>query len=296
MDYGIIITVILITILIYFYLESTSDKQVNGLEVIDIEHQDQIEKLDNKFEKLFVYFKTIPESNEYTFTHIKMGKRNKPEYKNYSHTNNVLYFSLNKILRHFNLNCDFDKKEIMQLNYIPDNFDLTSFNNHRHFNQFEDIPDEDINKLQDFLPNNIAKVLNEIDNQLEDLEIDPEESNFKRSKISFKKNKITLKTQDNYFLNIKYSTFPKEDYEIAAINDNIIESVVKLRQIPLLEGPKGKKGKDKKFLYYIKFPNDYYLCVNKNLILYASKDKNKIFYFDIVVVPEDLVPKDLNEN
>lgn len=272
MDYGIIITIIFLTFLIYYLINVESIESPTNLERIDCKQ----EKLHDKFEKIHVYFKTVPESSEYNFKHVKLSKRNKPEYKNYSHTNKVLYFSLNKILRHFNLNCDFDKKEIMQLNYIPDNFDLVSFNNHKNFNQFNDIATEDINKLQDFLPNNIAKVLNEIDDTLEELD----ETDFKRTKISFKRNKITLKTKDNYFLNIKYSTFPKQDYEIAAINDNIIESVVKLRQISL----PNVKNKTKKFLYYIKFPNDYYLCVDKNLILYASKDKNKIFYFDMVVI------------
>lgn len=239
----------------------------------EIQEEKYIDK--NKIEPLYVYFKTIPEENDFVFKHDKLTQRKKPERKLYSYSTKQLYFSLNKILRHFYLTDDFNKKEIIKLNYLPDNFD---FNN--YVNNYKKLGGGDTMEINEILPNDIAKVIMELDNNLQEIS----ETDIQRTKVTYKKNRITLKTSDNFFLNIKYTRFPKEDYDVAAINDNIVESVLKLRQIPI-EIAKGlplKKKKKQKYVYYIKFNNDYYLCINKDMILYASKDKNKIFYFDLI--------------
>jgi hypothetical protein len=194
----------------------------------------------------------------------------------------------------------------MTLTYIPDNFDFNSYINYKNlgsksnsqFNTNGNSPfnSGDTMELNNILPNDLAKVMFELDDNIEEMDNEINELNKEgneRTRITYKKNKITLKTHDNFFLNIKYSRFPKEEYDICAINDNIIESVLKLRKIPLelAKGQPLKKDKKKKqkFVYYIKFMNDYYLCINKDMILYASKDKNFIFYFDVCqLTPEEI--------
>lgn len=247
----------------------------------EIQEEKYIDK--SKIEPLYVYFKTIPEESDFVFKHDKLTQRNKPEHKLYTHSKKQLYFSLNKILRHFYLTEDFNKKEIMMLNYLPDNFDFNAYiNNYKKLGGGDTSLYSlgDTMELNEILPNDIAKVIMELDNNLQEIS----ETEIQRTKVTYKKNRITLKTTDNFFLNIKYTRYPKEEYDVGGFTDNIVESVVKLRQIPL-EIAKGlplKKNKKQKYVYYLKFLNDYYLCINKDMILYASKDKNFIFYFDIV--------------
>lgn len=305
---------LIIGILIFFMIYYLVIIETNPQCKINPQYQEEeLNEIKEKLEPVYVYFKTIPEENDYVFKHDKLTERKKPDRKLYTHSHKQLYFSLNKILRHFYLTDDFNKKEIMTLTYIPDNFDFNSYINYKKFgskgisfnsggNSPFDSGDNspfnngDTMELNEILPNDLAKVMFELDDNIEEMREEMSKENeepqerTERTKITYKKNKITLKTNDNYFLNIKYTRFPKEEYEICALNDNIIESVLKLRKIPL-ELAKGqsikrkmkyKKDKKKqKYVYYIKFMNDYYLCINKDMILYASKDKNFIFYFDV---------------
>lgn len=238
---------------------------------------EQLQEIKDKFDPVYVYFKSIPEQNDYIFKHNKLTERKKPDRKLYTHSNKQMYFSLNKILRHFCLTDDFNKKEIMTLTYIPDNFDFSAY-----VNNYKSILNSDTLKLNEIMPNDLAKVMFELDKNINEMN----ENEIKQSQITYKKNKITLKTHDNFFMNIKYSQFPKEEYEVCAMNDNIVESVIKLRKIPLELAkrqplPIKSKKEKKKYVYYIKFMNDHYLCINKDMILYTSKDKNYIFYFDV---------------
>jgi hypothetical protein len=270
-DIGFIIGIIIICGMLYYLIVI----ETNIKKEEEVEEEKYIDK--TKTEPIYVYFRTIKEKEpEYK----KQHKKKKTEEKVYSHSRKQLYFSLNKILRHFYLTDDFNKKEIMQMNYIPDNFDFSSYiNNYKSLGG-------DTMELNEIVPNNIAKVMLELDNNIQEIS----DTQIERTKITYDKNRITLKTNDNYFLNIKYSKFPKQEYEISAINQNIIESILKLRQVPMKKDPKNKKKIQK--IYYVKFPNDHYLCINKDLILYSSKDKNKIFYFEIIQVPLSQIPEE----
>lgn len=305
---------ILIFFMIYYLviIESNPDDKIKPQN-----QQQELNEIKEKLEPVYVYFKTIPEENDYVFKHDKLTERKKPDRKLYTHSHKQLYFSLNKILRHFYLTDDFNKKEIMTLTYIPDNFDFNSYINYKKFGSKvtsinsgggnSPFNNGDTMELNEILPNDLAKVMFELDDNIEEMSKEMSKENeerTERTKITYKKNKITLKTNDNYFLNIKYTRFPKEEYEICALNDNIIESVLKLRKIPLelAKGQplpqKNKKNKKKqKYVYYIKFMNDYYLCINKDMILYASKDKNFIFYFDVCqLTPEEIKEMKLKKN
>jgi hypothetical protein len=169
-----------------------------------------------------------------------------------------MYFCLNKILRHFFLSEDSSKAESLVLNYIPDDFDFKEYTNQNR----------SLYNTNEALPNNIASVMYDIDQMLE-------RSNEKSdAQITYKSNKVTLKTKDDCYLNIKYTIFPKQEYDVCAVNDNIIESVLKLRRIPF----------KKKHAFYLKFPNDHYLCINKQGLLYSSTDKTRLFLFEMVHV------------
>lgn len=265
LDIGMLLAVVIIFCLVYFLILETSTKKHVTETMEGTEGTEGTETMEGtvnktKLEPVFVYFKA-------TRPPRKLKKKTNKHY--IEHENKPLYFSLNKILRHFRLTDDFDKKEIMQLNYIPDNFDFNMYVNKNNGNNGVI---QDAIKLNEILPNHMVKILMELDDNIQETSGTP----IKKTNITYKKNKVTLKTADNFFLNIKYSRYPKPEYEIAAINQNIVESVLKLRQISL------KNGKKKKYIYYLKFPNDHYLCINKNLILYSSKDKNKIFYFEMI--------------
>lgn len=312
---------ILIFLMIYYLVVIESNPQRKIKPMKELKNPEELKEIKEKLEPVYVYFKTIPEENDYVFKHDKLTERKNPDRKLYTHSHKQLYFSLNKILRHFYLTDDFNKKEIMTLTYIPDNFDFNSYINYKKFgskvtsiNEINEnspfngncISNSPFNgNCNDIFPNELAKVMMELDDNIEEMreELDNENDEAqaitaKRTKITYKKNKITLKTSDNFFLNIKYTRFPKEEYDICAINDNIIESVLKLRKIPLelakrqpLKKEMKYKKKKQKFVYYIKFMNDYYLCINKDMILYASKDKNFIFYFDVCQLTPEQVQK-----
>lgn len=233
---------------------------------------------DDKFEPVDIVIKTLKEDSTYRFKHQKISKRNKPYKKEYFTTKKVLFVSLNKILRHFALTENPKKSEILKLTYIPDDFDFVKFSNNRNvfdsFSEFQDTKDQ----IQ-FLPNDLAKVadeLNEVINEAGDSK-EPEPGN----QVTFKKNKVTLLTSDGYYLNVKFTTFPKPEYDVGAISNNIIESVLILKKVKVAVS-KGHNKEKKRYIYYLKFSNGYYLCINKNGILYGGKDKNFIFYFDIV--------------
>lgn len=255
-----LIIVILIISFILYYLITFDEK---------LKQQRPKEKkieTDNKFEPLLVYIKTIPNNTDYKYHHEKLTTRMQPKNKDYYTTDKVQYVCLNKILRHFYLSDNPNKMEIMNLTYIPDSFD---------FHKFNDSKNKSGNDNIDILPNNLAKVADELNGYLYKELKQPIQQD-----ITYKKNKITLMTDDKFYLNIKYTTFPKPEYDISAMNNNIIESVLKLKKIQIKSNKKNKKPKN---IYYIKFSNDYYLCINKNGIFYASKDSNKIFYFDICI-------------
>lgn len=263
----LIIVILIISFILYYLI--TLDDKLKG----KTPKEKKIET-DNKFEPLLVYLKTVPNNTEYKYKHEKLTKRMQPKNKDYYTTDKVQYLCLNKILRHFYLSDDPNKIEIMNLTYIPDSFDFHKFNDNK--NKFNTLINDSIwaPPIESILPNKLAEVADELNSYL-DKELDePIE------KITYKKNKITLMTDDKFYLNIKYTTFPKPEYDISAMNNNIIESVLKLKKIQIKSNVKNKK---KKNIYYIKFSNDYYLCINKNGIFYASKDSNKIFYFDICI-------------
>lgn len=296
-DYGFILVIILLCIFIYALIVLNSQpkkSKLNDKEDVDIENLKKIQE--NKFETMYICLKTVPESNDYIFRHDKLKKRKKPD-NTLCKYSSVMYLCLNPILRHFYLSEDPKRMEVMKLNYIPDNFDFNAFNDRSKTNMFSDLNDTDFNK--NFLPNDLAKVSNEIDNIIEDIEElecneDDIQNKRSRNKITFKKNRISLRSLDDHYLNIKYTVFPKPEYDIAAINKNIIESVLKLRHIEIPNNNKNSKKKRKK-LYYIKFLNDYYLNINKDGLLYASNDKNKIFYFDLCVLTKEQIDKFINK-
>lgn len=81
-----------------------------------------------------------------------------------------------------------------------------------------------------------------------------------------KKNLFTLMTDQKCFLNLKYTTFPKQEYDISVSEniDNTAKLIIK----------KTKKNKS-----YIRFFNGYYLCIDSYDNLFASKDKTKVLFF-----------------
>jgi hypothetical protein len=273
-DIGFLFGLIIIITLVWYLtvLEITGTKKT--ICYTDTEKDTEKDTDTSKIDPIYVYFRSIPEKLDYSFKHEKLTQRKKPEHKDYSYSKKQMYFSLNKLLRHFYITDDFNKKEILQLNYIPDNFDFTDYISNR-----KKILGDTI-ELNDFLPNHMAKAIMEIDDNIQEINENEEiNENYKRTKISYRKNKITLKTHDNFFLNIKYSRYPKEEYDISAVNKNITQSVIKLRKSLIKSSSKKKKYK-----YYLKFPNDHYLCINKDDLLFSSKDRNKIFYFEMVKV------------
>lgn len=281
MDYGLIIGIIVLIIMVYLLINSKDTKIT--VEEQSKKNEEQLKR--NKFETVYVYLKMLPSQNDYKFKHHKISGRLKPEFKFMPESKNTLYLGLNNILRHFFLSENSNDMEIMKLNYIPDSFDFDEFVNKKRNNRlFTDLDNSELN--QDFLPNSLAKIYDEIDTAIEDSEetLEPSQRNKPKVNITYKKNRITLRTLDDFYLNIKYSIFPKPEYDIAAVDKNIVASVLKLRQIPV-PNQKQKYRKDKPvplvMMYYIKFPNDYYLCINKDGLLFASHQKNRIFYFDI---------------
>lgn len=262
MDFGFILFCILLCGLVYYlvvietHIKNTKHVK-NDDNVFTHDTHDTYKQNIDKFKPIKVVFRTIPESNEYAFKHKKLTKRQGPEYKKYPHSSKRMYFCLNKILRHFFLSDSFDKAEHLVLNYIPDNFDFKEYTNQS----------KSLYNTNEALPNNIASVMYDIDQMIN-------EDRVKDTQIEYKSNKITLKTTDDCYLNIKYTIFPKQEYDVCAVNDNIVESVLKLRRIPF----------KKKHAFYLKFPNDHYLCINKQGLLYSSTDKTRIFLFEMVNV------------
>ena len=262
-DLSFLFVLMIISIAVYFLvtIEESPKPQVPVL----VKHI-------QKFEQSYVLLKTIPKDREFVYKHEKLTKRAAPG-KNLFTTDVPMYLSLNHILGHFYLSEDPNKLEILKLNYIPDNFNFNAFNVRSNHNPIEN---------KNLLPSKLAQVSDEIDNIIDNLEPDIEST---RTPVSFKRNRITLKTVSDYYLNVKYTVFPKPEYDVNAVNKNIIESILKLRQISVVD------KKKKKIIYYLKFSNDYYLCINKNGVIFASPDKNKIFYFDIVVVTKEQYTK-----
>jgi hypothetical protein len=255
MDFGFILFCILLCGLVYYLVVietciKNSKKEHNTIEDLPKQNVD-------KFKPINVVFRTIPESNEYVFKHKKLTKRQGPEYKKYPHSSKRMYFCLNKILRHFFLSEDSSKAEPLVLNYIPDDFDFKEYTNQN----------KSLYNTNEALPNNIASVMYDIDQMLQSDKKSDEQ-------ITYKSNKVTLKTKDDCYLNIKYTIFPKQEYDVCAVNDNIVESVLKLRRIPF----------KKKHAFYLKFPNDHYLSINKQGLLYSSTDKTRLFLFEMVHV------------
>lgn len=283
-DYGFITVAVILVVIMYLWIV-IGQKQIvntvkNGISGVSSEEQNRINLNKSKYEPVFVFLKTIPESNDYVFKHDRLMKRKSPEHRMYPGSNKELFLGFNNILRYFFLTEHRQKIEVLKMNYIPDDFDFTR----QTSRLFSDL--NDVNTIKDFLPSTLAKTSDEIDDLLEAETRDTGTGPGNGPNITFKKNKITLQTLDEHYLNIKYSIFPKPEYDIAAVNKNIVESVLKLRQcyLPAKNSVKGKKGKK---VYYIKFPNDYYLCVNKEGLLYASGEKNRIFYFDLVTVTKE---------
>lgn len=260
----LLIVILIISFILYYLIILKYDAKLK-----ETRPKEKKIETDNKFEPLLVYLKSLPNNTDFKFKHQKLTKRMKPSNKDYYTTDKVQYVCLNKILRHFYLSENPNKTEIMNLTYIPDNFDFHKFNDNNKFKSFSETHNQ-----MSILPNKLAEVADELNGYLE------KDFNEDVEKITYKKNKITLMTDDKFYLNIKYTTFPKPEYDISAMNDNIIESVLKLKKIQIKTNSKVKK---KKYVYYIKFSNDYYLCINKDGIFYASKDSNRIFYFDICI-------------
>ena len=77
--------------------------------------------------------------------------------------------------------------------------------------------------------------------------------------------KIYLLSQDNFYVNLKYTPFAKNEYDV---NANINEKVNTTR----LKINKSSKGT------YIKFSNGFYMSIFNDTI-YSSRDKTRIFYF-----------------
>lgn len=68
-------------------------------------------------------------------------------------------------------------------------------------------------------------------------------------------------------LMINYTSFHNYDYDVNIQGVSLQNNATKLKLI---------KDKNK---YYLKFYNNYYLCVNNTGNIFACKDKSKIFYF-----------------
>ena len=92
--------------------------------------------------------------------------------------------------------------------------------------------------------------------------------------IPCKKNKLCIQSNvSEMFINILYTTFYNNEYDVLITGNNCENNTCKL-----------KIYKYKKY-FYIKFYNGYYLSIKitgGNGILYASKDKKNIFYFKII--------------
>lgn len=93
--------------------------------------------------------------------------------------------------------------------------------------------------------------------------------------IKYSRNKIGLQSSTlSSFLMINYTSFHNYEYDVNLHGTNLENNATQLKLL------KNKKNKH----YYVKFYNEYYLCVDKNGYLFSSKDKSKIFFFKFTVL------------
>jgi len=94
--------------------------------------------------------------------------------------------------------------------------------------------------------------------------------------IPHKKNVMSLEsTKNKMILNILYTTFYRDQYDIVVTGTNCINNTCKLKL---------NKSKYKGY-FYIKFYNGYYLSIDKNMgILYASNNKDSLFNFKFIPI------------
>lgn len=84
------------------------------------------------------------------------------------------------------------------------------------------------------------------------------------------RNKIGLQsTTLGHYLMINYTSFYNYEYDINLQGVSLENNATQLKLI------KNKKNKN----YYIKFYNNYYLCIDINGNLFSCKDKSKVLYF-----------------
>ena len=98
--------------------------------------------------------------------------------------------------------------------------------------------------------------------------------------IPNKKNVLSLESTKNKMLvNILYTIFYRDQYDILVSGTNCINNTCKLKL---------NKSKYKGY-FYIKFYNGYYLSIDKNIgILYASKHKENIFNFKFIPITKKM--------
>lgn len=92
----------------------------------------------------------------------------------------------------------------------------------------------------------------------------------------YHKNKISLQSSDGYFLSLKYTTFPKEQYNVSAItrtfNNNCLLTLSSFKKY-----------------FYAKFYNGHFLSIDAKNTLFTSKKKSNTLFFKIKLKTEKKV-------
>lgn len=159
------------------------------------------------------------------------------------------------------------------LNDIMGTFYLTNERKNAYVLTLEKIKDDcDYNETLKKINKN--KYKNEkISNCIDDLEnMLPKKRDLK---ATYKKKKFILMTKTDKFFNIKNtSRFGeiKKSYDVTALNSSLFESILKIKRL---------KINDKEF-NYVKFPNDYYMTIDKNGHLNATKTKSRILFCSFI--------------
>jgi len=94
----------------------------------------------------------------------------------------------------------------------------------------------------------------------------PGQEGVNKQDLTYYKNKVSIRSKDNYYLNLRYTTFNKAEYDISSDTKTINNTCIL----------KINKSKDK---FYIKFFNEHYMCLDRSKCIFSSNKKNKIMFF-----------------
>ena len=101
----------------------------------------------------------------------------------------------------------------------------------------------------------------------------PGQEGVDKEDLVYYKNKVSIRSNDNYYLNLRYTTFNKAEYDISSDTKTINNTCIL----------KINKNKDK---FYIKFFNEHYMCLDRSKSIFSSNKKNKIMFFTFEDLPD----------